>query len=79
MLAPKQNEIEDICGTGGHTTEMMNVVRALDFDVYTPRCYVNAETDTLSGSKAVRLETLKVRHKLFSWKLCISFLSLDRS
>lgn len=39
---------------------MMHVVGAMDFNVYTPRCYVIAETDHLSESKAVNLETSKV-------------------
>ncbi|GMH37084.1 hypothetical protein BSKO_04957 [Bryopsis sp. KO-2023] len=45
-----------VLGSGGHTTEMMAVVRAMDLSKYTPRCYVVANTDALGATKAMDLE-----------------------
>ncbi|KAK3272390.1 hypothetical protein CYMTET_19312, partial [Cymbomonas tetramitiformis] len=45
-----------VLGSGGHTAEMMSLVRALPCDVYAPRCYVVAKTDGLSADKALRAE-----------------------
>lgn len=45
---------------GGHTTEMMMVVGALDAQLYSPRCYVMADTDALSATKATNLELARV-------------------
>ncbi|VDB95282.1 unnamed protein product [Peniophora sp. CBMAI 1063] len=47
-------------GSGGHTSEMLALVSALDFTRYTPRTYIVSEGDTLSAQKAVELE--KSRH-----------------
>ena len=41
---------------GGHTSEMLTLVSALDFTRYTPRTYIVSEGDTLSAQKAVDLE-----------------------
>lgn len=40
-----------ILGSGGHTTEMLRVVKNLNFNNYTPRVYVHADTDKMSGNK----------------------------
>ncbi|KAI9495457.1 UDP-N-acetylglucosamine transferase subunit alg14 [Zychaea mexicana] len=39
-------------GSGGHTAEMMALVSTLNQELYTPRFYLVAESDTLSESKA---------------------------
>ncbi|KAM7540026.1 hypothetical protein Aperf_G00000036841 [Anoplocephala perfoliata] len=44
-----------ILGSGGHTAELLSYVRSLP-PFYTPRIYIVASTDTLSGKKAVELE-----------------------
>lgn len=41
---------------GGHTAEMLRLVNSLDKQLYRPRVYVTAETDALSGKKAVEAE-----------------------
>lgn len=41
---------------GGHTAEMLKLVNSLDKKVYSPRVYVSAETDKLSGKKAFEAE-----------------------
>jgi hypothetical protein len=44
------------CCTGGHTTEMMGLLGALDFSKYHPRVYVVANTDSISASKVQAFE-----------------------
>ncbi len=43
-------------GSGGHTTEMMRLVSALDKEKYHPRLYLVAETDARSAEKALEHE-----------------------
>lgn len=45
--------------TGGHTSEALSLVSALDFGRYVPRTYIISEGDTLSMQKAVDLESAK--------------------
>lgn len=45
-----------VLGSGGHTTEMMNLVSALDKHRYTPRHYVVADSDKLSVEKVKQFE-----------------------
>jgi len=44
---------------GGHSSEALALVSALDFSRYTPRTYIVSEGDRLSEQKAVALERLK--------------------
>ncbi|KAB0792409.1 hypothetical protein PPYR_14368 [Photinus pyralis] len=47
-----------ICiGSGGHTTEMLELVKQLDTERYTPRHYILANSDTTSLGKVQSLET----------------------
>ncbi|KAI0250364.1 glycosyltransferase family 1 protein [Lactifluus subvellereus] len=46
-------------GSGGHSSEALSLVSALDFSRYTPRTYLVSQGDTLSEQKAVALERLK--------------------
>ncbi|TFK90584.1 glycosyltransferase family 1 protein [Polyporus arcularius HHB13444] len=46
-------------GSGGHTSEALSLVSALDFNRYVPRTYIISEGDTLSMQKAVDLESAK--------------------
>ncbi|KAF8482801.1 glycosyltransferase family 1 protein [Russula ochroleuca] len=46
-------------GSGGHSSEALSLVSALDFSRYTPRTYLVSEGDSLSAQKAVTLERLK--------------------
>ncbi|KAI0374127.1 oligosaccharide biosynthesis protein Alg14 like protein, partial [Pilatotrama ljubarskyi] len=46
-------------GSGGHTSEALSLLSALDFARYSPRTYFISEGDTLSMRKALELETLK--------------------
>ena len=45
-----------VMGSGGHTGEMMHFLRRLPQERYTPRTYVVARTDTVSGARVVSLE-----------------------
>ncbi|KAL6431739.1 hypothetical protein ACFW04_007339 [Cataglyphis niger] len=45
-----------ILGSGGHTAEMLRIVKHLNFENYTPRVYVRAWTDKLSAEKVRELE-----------------------
>ena len=57
---------------GGHTTEALRLISALDFSRYTPRIYVISEGDDLSAQKAMTLEANTVntflKRKTFGWK-----------
>jgi len=44
---------------GGHTTEALALVSALDFARYTPRTYIISDGDTLSAEKAREMEERK--------------------
>jgi hypothetical protein len=44
---------------GGHSSEALSLVSALDFSRYTPRTYLVSEGDSLSAQKAIALEGLK--------------------
>lgn len=44
---------------GGHTTEALALISALDFTRYTPRTYLISDGDTLSAQKARELEERK--------------------
>jgi len=46
-------------GSGGHTSEALTLVSALDFSRYTPRTYIISEGDSFSAEKAVGLESQK--------------------
>ncbi|KAG5898045.1 hypothetical protein JTB14_001754 [Gonioctena quinquepunctata] len=49
-----------ICiGSGGHTTEMITLIKNLDFDKYSPRYYVMAKSDVTSETKIQELERNK--------------------
>lgn len=66
--------------TGGHTSEALSLLSALDFNRYVPRIYIISEGDTLSMQKAMVLEATKaadapqttssVRHLLVPFGLC---------
>lgn len=45
-----------VLGSGGHTTEMVALARALDRRIYTPRSYIIADTDHLSRLKVEQEE-----------------------
>ncbi|KAI9060280.1 glycosyltransferase family 1 protein [Trametes sanguinea] len=46
-------------GSGGHTSEALSLLSALDFSRYSPRTYFISEGDTLSMRKALELEAAK--------------------
>jgi len=46
-------------GSGGHSSEALSLVSALDFSRYTPRTYLVSEGDSLSAQKAIALEGVK--------------------
>ncbi len=45
-----------VCGTGGHTAEMLSLVGALNLQRYAPRYYIAAVTDSMSLTRAATLE-----------------------
>jgi beta-1,4-N-acetylglucosaminyltransferase len=55
----KNCSIAVFLGSGGHTSEALALVSALDFSRYTPRLYIISEGDSLSAEKAVALEARK--------------------
>ncbi|KDQ57505.1 glycosyltransferase family 1 protein [Jaapia argillacea MUCL 33604] len=46
-------------GSGGHTSEALMLMSALDFSRYSPRTYIISEGDSLSAQKAIDLENRK--------------------
>jgi beta-1,4-N-acetylglucosaminyltransferase len=42
--------------TGGHTAEMMQLIKGLNPSKYTPRSYFLADMDSLSEEKAIQYE-----------------------
>jgi len=46
-------------GSGGHSTEALQLLSSLDFTRYTPRTYFISEGDHLSAQKAIALEQTK--------------------
>lgn len=46
-----------ILGSGGHTTEILRLVRQLNREKYSPRIYVQAKTDEISLKKLEEVET----------------------
>ncbi|KAI3864471.1 hypothetical protein MKW92_032469 [Papaver armeniacum] len=64
----------------GHTAEMINLIRVLQWDRFTPRVYVAASTDNMSLQKAQVLEASMVDQadpdKL---KVTVQFMQIYRS
>ncbi|KAJ7703133.1 oligosaccharide biosynthesis protein Alg14-like protein [Mycena rosella] len=52
----KTKSLAVFLGSGGHTTEALTLISALDFDRYSPRTYVVSQGDSLSAQKARDLE-----------------------
>jgi len=57
--ASKKCSIAVFLGSGGHTSEALTLISALDFSRYNPRIYIISEGDSLSAEKAVALELRK--------------------
>ncbi|RZC74159.1 hypothetical protein C5167_049633 [Papaver somniferum] len=55
-LHPKAVNTLIVLGSGGQTAEMINLIRVLQRDRFTPRVYVAASTDNMSLQKAQVLE-----------------------
>ncbi|XP_044762983.1 UDP-N-acetylglucosamine transferase subunit ALG14 homolog [Coccinella septempunctata] len=53
-------------GSGGHTTEMLKLLKGVDFSKFKPRFYVMANTDQRSYDKVVNFEKEKGDSKDFS-------------
>ncbi|XP_026449149.1 UDP-N-acetylglucosamine transferase subunit ALG14-like isoform X1 [Papaver somniferum] len=59
-LPPKAVSTLIVLGSGGHTAEMINLIRVLQMERFTPRVYVVASTDNMSLQKAQVLEASMV-------------------
>ncbi|KAJ7924876.1 glycosyltransferase family 1 protein [Mycena leptocephala] len=55
----KTKSLAVFLGSGGHTSEALTLISALDFNCYSPRTYVISEGDSFSAQKAADLESLK--------------------
>lgn len=55
-----------ILGSGGHTTEMLRIVKNLDFNKYFPRIYIHAQSDKMSASKIREVEGKIEDYKIVS-------------
>ncbi|XP_014609496.1 PREDICTED: UDP-N-acetylglucosamine transferase subunit ALG14 homolog [Polistes canadensis] len=53
-----------ILGSGGHTAEILRVVKLMDYEKYTPRIYVSASTDNISIDKVKDIEEMKNDYKI---------------
>ncbi|GAB0099909.1 UDP-N-acetylglucosamine transferase subunit alg14 [Sergentomyia squamirostris] len=45
-----------VLGSGGHTSELLKIVKNMDFQKYSPRCYIHAGSDNLSKHRALEIE-----------------------
>lgn len=45
-----------ILGSGGHTAEMLRIIKHLNIKNYSPRVYIHAQTDKLSAEKVKDIE-----------------------
>jgi len=48
-----------VMGSGGHTAEMVELLSGMDFNHFSPRIYVIAETDETSSQRVRQLETIR--------------------
>ncbi|WKY12405.1 hypothetical protein Q1695_003746 [Nippostrongylus brasiliensis] len=55
-----------VMGSGGHTMEMLELIEKLG-EKYAPRCYIIADTDSMSEEKVIELEN---RRNSGSFELC---------
>ncbi|XP_058798773.1 UDP-N-acetylglucosamine transferase subunit ALG14 homolog isoform X2 [Phymastichus coffea] len=53
-----------VLGSGGHTTEILRILRHLNKQNYTPRIYVKAETDTISPYKVKKAEVNRKDYRI---------------
>ncbi|XP_015178041.1 PREDICTED: UDP-N-acetylglucosamine transferase subunit ALG14 [Polistes dominula] len=53
-----------ILGSGGHTAEMLRIVKLMDYKMYTPRIYVSASTDNISIDKVKVIEENQNDYKI---------------
>lgn len=53
-----------ILGSGGHTAEMLRIVKHLNVENYSPRVYIRAQTDKLSAEKVRDLEGSNKDYKI---------------
>ncbi|XP_076239960.1 ALG14, UDP-N-acetylglucosaminyltransferase subunit [Calliopsis andreniformis] len=53
-----------ILGSGGHTGEMIRILEYLNFQNYSPRIYIHAETDIMSIQKVKYLEKNNTDYKM---------------
>uniref|UniRef100_A0AC34RI54 UDP-N-acetylglucosamine transferase subunit ALG14 n=1 Tax=Panagrolaimus sp. JU765 TaxID=591449 RepID=A0AC34RI54_9BILA len=63
-----------VLGSGGHTTEMISLVKQLNPNLFMPRQYIVAETDSLSANKVVEMEKQfqpKVNHNSNSYEITL--------
>ncbi|KAJ7346689.1 glycosyltransferase family 1 protein [Mycena albidolilacea] len=55
----KTKSLAVFLGSGGHTSEALALISALDFNRYSPRTYVISEGDSFSAQKTCELESSK--------------------
>ncbi|KAJ7251492.1 glycosyltransferase family 1 protein [Mycena haematopus] len=59
VKATKTKSLAVFLGSGGHTSEALTLISALDFNRYTPRTYIISDGDSFSAEKAHNLESSK--------------------
>ncbi|KAI9361806.1 UDP-N-acetylglucosamine transferase subunit alg14 [Pilaira anomala] len=58
-----------VLGSGGHTAEMLQLIKSLDPERYTPRSYIVANTDKLSEEKAIEYEQSLIKGSFDIYKI----------
>lgn len=66
-------------GSGGHTSEALALVSALDFDRYYPRKYFVSQGDILSAKKAIALESDRASASLSSSTTPYTVITIPRA
>ena len=67
-----------VLGSGGHTAEMLRLLRGMDLDNYAPRVYVVAEGDKMSIEKAEKFESEAITEKTSAAALSKSVMNLQQ-
>lgn len=60
-FAPDRTTLLIILGSGGHTTEMLDMLNTVDLDRFFQRIYYISSDDRLSHQKAMRFESSRLR------------------
>ena len=65
-----------VLGSGGHTTEMINIIKDLNEEKYGPKLYLYSSTDNMSKSKAESIFSNEDDVRIYFQKFFYIFISM---